>query len=136
MKRIIGNAFIALLSSLAVTSFADEGPTPFSQCIADSGLKMYSAWWCGYCFKQLHAIDPSFTKKEMKDKSKTEKKFPFIVSCGGEKAGEFLPDCVPIVKNSDGDDTMGTPTWSDGVNDIQGVRSINQLIEATGCNAP
>ncbi len=46
-------AFVVLIGAIVLTSRPAEGQyDDFAQCLADSGAKMYGAWWCSHCSQQ------------------------------------------------------------------------------------
>lgn len=53
---------LALCLPLAASVHAQAAdaakPNAFAQCLKDNGAVMYSAWWCPYCYMQLHTIAP------------------------------------------------------------------------------
>ena len=103
----------------------------FGICVADSGTKLYSAWWCPYCFAQLQEFDPAMNRVEMGDTEKVRATFPFLVECAdGAKAGRSTPGvCTGIVR--------AFPTWvfKDGTK-MEGGRDLIFLSEKTKCALP
>lgn len=110
-------SFILLSSTLLLACERDTTYDSFAQCIADSGVQFYGAFWCPHC-------------KDQKD-------------IFGDSA-DLLPyvECDPNGKDSQAklceDENIGNyPTWEfpDGSKET-GVYTLEELSEATNCPLP
>ena len=86
----------------------------FAQCLTESGVKEYGAYWCGNCQKQKQMFGKSFQYIDY-----TECSLP-----GTEGQNEFCEDAG--IENY--------PTWElpDG-SKIEGLISLERLAVLTGC---
>lgn len=91
----------------------------FSTCLADEGIKVYGAGWCGYC-KQLKetfggedSISPIYTECQNPDRTPTEN--------------------ADICQQ---EDVKGFPTVKLNGELYQGSRTLEAFAQATGCDAP
>lgn len=120
-KTIVG-IFVALVVLLFgwyfVRQYATDGKyDAFAQCIAESGVKFYGAFWCPHCQNQ----------KEMFGSS--EKLLPYI-ECSTPNGQAQLQICIDAGIN-------GYPTWefADGSR-MNGEVPLVTLSEKTGCPLP
>lgn len=64
MKKIyyIFGLVILVGAIFAIKSFNNQPGEydDFTQCLADSGTKMYGAWWCGHCAEQKKSFGKSW----------------------------------------------------------------------------
>ena len=64
--------FVAAFAVIVLIGFAISNQTvstdpktdAFAQCLTDSGVKMYGAWWCPHCKDQKALFGKSFSKIE------------------------------------------------------------------------
>ena len=119
-KKTIRNSAIALVIIIALsfganTLFfkADPAKIELAQCLTDKDVKMYGAFWCGACANQKKLFGSAF--KEIN-----------YIEC--DERGE---DAQPEVCNLEG--ITGYPTWSINGQKNSGVRSLESLATAAGC---
>lgn len=87
----------------------DQEKVAFAQCLTDSGFKMYGASWCGHCKKQKEIF--------------------------GVKAFDSV-DYVECTKQQTMCELAGVkayPTWIGEGYRQSGVRSFDELAQASGC---
>jgi len=89
----------------------------FAQCLTDSGVKMYGAYWCPHCKDQKKAFGNSFKKVN-------------YVECDarGDNANPQACESAGI---------KGYPTWifTDGTR-ASGNQPLSQLSQRSGCALP
>lgn len=156
MKLRLASA-LALFFVVLSAPTNSAGPNVFAQCLKDKGAVMYSAWWCGYCYLQLHYIDPiTFLKtgkemredvaqaqntpgatilpeyqREMRDPTKMSM-VPFVIECADPSTGNLTsPQCLSH-------NIRATPTWKlEGAPmGRSGMKTPEELSQATGCALP
>ncbi len=89
----------------------------FAQCVADSGAKMYGAYWCVHCNQQKESLGDSFYKID-------------YVECSLPNNGGQTEECKDAGIES-------YPTWEfgDGIR-MSGFVPLEKLAERTGCELP
>ena len=91
----------------------------FAQCLSQKGATMYGAYWCPHCKDQKDEFGESF-------------KYIHYVECS-------IPGESPRIQAEacKAKDVKQYPTWffSDGTR-IDGIESMQQLADRTGCPAP
>lgn len=114
-----GIAVVALIA-LVVVNRAPAAPTPydgFAQCLKESGVKMYGAWWCPHCQNQKKLFGDAF-------------QYVDYVECspGGTKTMSSQCQSAGV---------EGYPTWTfaDGTK-RSGEQSFEDLSEASSCPLP
>jgi len=91
----------------------------FAQCLAESGAKMYSAWWCGHCQEQKRWFGKSF---EVFDESGGH------VECSPGGIKTFSDFCKKV------DGFSGTPYWIMGDGEqLRGKQPLEILAQKSGC---
>jgi hypothetical protein len=89
----------------------------FAKCIADKQAKMYGLYWCPHCADQKRMFGESFQN------------VPYI-ECAIRGSHELAPECK----------TAGVklfPSWQFGSEaPKEGVLSLNELSQKTGCKLP
>lgn len=86
----------------------------FANCLTESGVKMFGAYWCPHCATQKEFFGDSF-------------EYVNYIECSlPEKAGQ-TQNCID-------EDIQGYPTWefADETR-LSRVQSLQQLSEKTGC---
>ncbi len=110
---------LILLAALSLTGCGDRDTTydAFATCIADSGAKMYGAFWCPHCQDQ---------KEEFGD---SKDLLPYV-ECDPNGSGYDAAACKA-------NDITQYPTWifADGTKKV-GVETFEELSEATSCALP
>lgn len=88
----------------------------FAQCIANSGAKMYGAWWCPHCAAQKALF------------GKSAKQLPYVECQTKDQKQTQQCDDLGI---------QGYPTWifADGSR-VSGEQTFATLAEKTNCLAP
>jgi hypothetical protein len=128
---LIISSVLSLFLSMAHTAEAEK---TFSQCLAENGATMYSAWWCPHCFTQLHDLDPTLARRDLQNPERMQE-FPFLKECGGKEAGSLLRDCVP--KHA-----RGVPMWTFTKEPIPATQyaggglPLEEIARRTGCTPP
>jgi hypothetical protein len=90
----------------------DESMEVFAKCVADKGLTMYGAEWCGHCANERKAFGDAF-------------KFISYVECP-----ENIQLCTEKQIN-------GYPTWIDGAGQkYEGAIGIKGIAQVSGCPLP
>jgi len=115
----IGIAVIALIVIIIYfTSSAKSSPyDEFSQCLTDSGVKMYGAYWCPHCQSQKKLFGSSWDKIN-------------YIECATSGSNEQNSVC-----NAAG--IKSYPTWMfPDRNPISGELSLQQLSSFTSCPLP
>ena len=112
-------AFVVLIALMFFSTKPAEGAdyTEFAQCVADSGAKMYGAWWCSHCNNQKHAFGDSWKILENKE---------VYVECSTQTKTQ-TQICID-------EGIKGYPTWRfvDGTEQA-GELSFEFLAQKTGC---
>ncbi len=89
----------------------------FAKCLADKQAKMYGLYWCPHCADQKRMFGESFQN------------VPYI-ECAIRGSHELAPECK----------TAGVklfPSWQFGSEaPKEGVLSLNELSQKTGCKLP
>ena len=113
-------AFVVLIALMFFSTKPVEGTdyTEFAQCVANSGAKMYGAWWCSHCNNQKHAFGDSWKILENKE---------VYVECSTQTKTQ-IQICID-------EGIKGYPTWrfSDGT-ELSGELSFQSLSQKTGCS--
>ena len=90
----------------------------FAQCLVDSEIKMYSAWWCGHCQAQKKDFGRSFK----------------VIEDGGAHVECSPNDSKIISEFCKSEGITGTPSWKLSDETIlRGRQSLLTLAQATGC---
>ena len=112
-------AFFGILIAMSVYSGSKPGEyDEFAACIAESGAKIYSAWWCPHCQAQKKDFGKSF-------KVLDEMGAHIECSPGGTKS--FSQFCLD-------EGITGTPTWKFADGSVRsGKLSFAELSQRTGC---
>ena len=115
----IGLATIALLAVIIyfIAGSSSSKYDGFAQCTADSGAKMYGAYWCPHCQEQKKLFGSSWNLVS-------------YVECATPGSNQQTQEC-----NAAG--VKSYPTWifGDG-KQLSGVLSLDQLSTFTGCDLP
>jgi len=112
MKKIL------ILAGLCVFLAACGGQyNEFAQCLADSGAKMYGAYWCPHCQDQKQQFGPSWD-------------FVNYIECSLPNRGGQTDVCKQANIES-------YPTWefADGSRQV-GALTFQTLSQKTGCTLP
>jgi len=91
----------------------------FSQCLADNGMRVYYAGWCGHCHNLIETFGGLENAGEMMIECQTENQQP----------GEGADLC-------DEEEITGYPTIKINGKAYSGGRTFEAFAEATGCVAP
>ncbi len=62
---LFGLAGVVIAGVIAIAVVKGNAPSPydgFAECLADSGAKMYGAWWCPHCKSQKELFGNAFKK--------------------------------------------------------------------------
>ncbi|MBI5794342.1 hypothetical protein HZA87_04675 [Candidatus Uhrbacteria bacterium] len=116
---LYGAAALVVVGLLAFAVTRESAPSPydgFAQCLSDSGIKMYGAWWCPHCQNQKKLFGNSFD-------------FVIYVECSNaDKSMNQTCQDAGI---------EGYPTWEldDGTR-LGGEQSLETLAEQSGCKLP
>jgi len=114
----IGLATIALAVIILYFVFAKESPyDEFTQCLTDSGAKMYGAYWCPHCQAQKKLFGSSWDLVN-------------YVECATPGSDQQKQVC-----NAAGIKTYPTWIFADGKS-ISGELSLQQLSSFTSCELP
>ena len=111
--KIVPALFLALaLSSSAQSTSVD--PSALSNCLASSGMKFYTAWWCPYCKQQLKTLREAGVTTE-------------IIACYPEGGMQKNALCTERgVKQF--------PTWESGTGErALGAMTLTELWDIAGC---
>lgn len=93
-----------------------SGYDAFAQCLAEKGVKMYGASWCGHCTNQKLAFGESW-------------QYVDYVECSTSGGGQ-APECAAA-------GIRGYPTWVfPGGEKLSGERSFEELSQKSGCELP
>ena len=107
---IIIVVIIIAIFSLTGSKNYDE----FAQCLTDSGVKFYGAFWCSHCANQKSLIGDSMSK------------INYIECSLPDKSGQ-TEICIQ-------EDIKTYPTWEfAGGSRVEGVQDLNKLSELSGC---
>lgn len=112
MKKII------LIGILAVflAACASEKYNEFAQCLTDKDVKFYGAFWCPHCARQKELFGSSFDKVN-------------YIECS-------LPDKSGQTEVCSSANITNYPTWDFGDERKQGLLTLQQLSQKTGCQLP
>ena len=91
----------------------------FSKCLADKGLRVYYAGWCGHCHTLIETFGGLENAEEIMLECQTETQQP----------GKDSDLC-------DVEDIRGFPTIKVNGEPYTGARTFEAFAEATGCSAP
>ncbi len=110
---------VGLVIFAANNSVGESAPSPyddFAQCLTDTGVKMYGAWWCPHCESQKELFGSAFDRLT-------------YIECS-TAARTMNQTCKDA-------GIEGYPTWefSDGSR-ASGEQSFASLSEASGCALP
>jgi len=105
---------IVLIGFVATKESVPAVYDEFAQCLADSGTKMFGAWWCPHCTSQKELFGKSFDKVN-------------YIECSSPGSQSMIKFCKDA-------GIEGYPTWefSDGSR-LSGERSLEELGEKSGC---
>ena len=93
----------------------------FATCIADSGAKMYGAFWCPHCQDQKAMFETLFAS--------AVKKLPYVECSTADTNGQ-----LDVCKE---EKIEIYPTWKFAGGSInKGEITLQQLAEKTGCKTP
>lgn len=130
VRSLISSALLVALT-INLPALGATNTAEFGQCLKDSGMTLYSAYWCPYCLAQLKEFDPSFTASDMKNERKVAEQFPFVTECTSHAAPAKKldnPECKGL---------RGIPAWKLPNGNIRyGVHSLEDLAEFSGCKDP
>jgi len=113
--KIIWIVIILALIFIISLSFGSSGKyDSFAQCLTDSNVKMFGAYWCSHCANQKELFGSSF-------------KHVNYVECS-------LPNKAGVTKVCIDENINSFPTWefADGSR-RGGVISLSKLSELSGC---
>jgi len=114
----LGIGIIVLIVIVAIVMLSDSGSSgeydTFAQCLTDSGVKMYGAYWCPHCEDQKKDFGKSFDKIN-------------YIECSLPNRGGQNAEC-----NAAG--IKSYPTWElgDGKR-VLGGKSLQDLAQLSGC---
>ncbi|MEK6834737.1 MAG: hypothetical protein AABX61_00555 [Nanoarchaeota archaeon] len=105
---IIGIAYFGISSSLKPGQYDD-----FAKCLTEKGTLFYGSFQCSHCIEQKKLFGNSI-------------KYIAYVECGplGGPQNQICQDAK----------IAGYPTWKIGNNFIEGVQSLEDLAQESGCN--
>ena len=112
---MIWGGIILALIVIVFLSFSGSGNhDEFAQCLTDSDVKFFGAFWCPHCANQKSLIGNSMSKIN-------------YIECS-------LPDKSAQTQICIDEDIQTYPTWEfrDGSR-VTGVQSLQQLSELSGC---
>jgi hypothetical protein len=90
----------------------------FAKCLAAHQAKMYGLYWCPHCAEQKEKFGAAF------------RYVPYQECALKEKPGEMAPQCKAA-------GVKLFPSWQFGSNaPIEGVFSLDELSDKTGCSLP
>lgn len=119
-KVLLGIGIFALLIvvvlTVSVTDFGSAGKyDDFAECLTNSGVKMYGAYWCPHCTEQKNMFGKSWSKIN-------------YIECSLPNMAGTTQFCVDA-------EIAKYPTWefSDGSR-IEGVLSFQVLSSRTDCS--
>ena len=97
-------------------SSAPSAYNEFAQCLTDSSVTMYGAWWCSHCESQKDLFGSSFGNVN-------------YVECSNASRG--------MNKTCKDAGITGYPTWefADGTR-VGGEQSFSELASQSGCELP
>lgn len=112
-------AVVGLIVFATNNSIGQSAPSPyddFAQCLTDSGVTMYGAWWCSHCENQKDLFGSAFDNVNYIECSTVARTMNQICSDAG---------------------IDGYPTWefADGAR-ASGEQSLETLAEKSGCVLP
>lgn len=110
---------VGLVVFAANNSVGSDAPSPydaFAQCLSNSGVTMYGAWWCSHCENQKELFGDAFDQVN-------------YVECS-TAARTMNQTCQDA-------GIQGYPTWefSDGSR-ASGEQSLETLSQKSGCALP
>jgi hypothetical protein len=98
--------------------FRDHKYDSFAKCLAAHQAKMYGLYWCPHCVEQKEKFGAAF------------RYVPYQECALKEKPGEMAPQCKAA-------GVKLFPSWQFGSNaPIEGVFSLDELSDKTGCSLP
>lgn len=122
-KYLLASVVVAFVVLIALVFFSAKPAKggdydEFAQCIADSGAKMYGAWWCSHCNNQKTEFGDSWKILESKEG---------YVECSTSTRTQ-----TQVCKDAG---ITGYPTWrfADGT-EQSGKLSFEFLAQKTGCS--
>jgi hypothetical protein len=102
----------------AVWYYYDHKYDSFAKCLAAHQAKMYGLYWCPHCAEQKEMFRAAF------------RYVPYQECALKEKPGEMAPQCKAA-------GVKLFPSWQFGSNaPIEGVFSLDELSDKTGCSLP
>ncbi len=121
MKKGIIIGSIVIFFIIVITAFRSSQPgqyDEFAQCLAESGVKMYGAWWCSHCQDQ---------KKTFGNSWKVFEKAGGYVECSPGGSRSFSQFCM-----DQGID--GTPTWRfPNSSEVSGKTDLYTISQKSNC---
>lgn len=116
---VVAFAVLIALMAFSSRSSSSQGQNydEFAQCVADSGAKMYGAWWCSHCNAQKTEFGSSWKILENQNS---------YVECSTQTKTQ-----TQVCKDAG---ITGYPTWrfADGT-EQSGRLSFEYLSQKTGC---
>ena len=112
--RLLSSLVIAL--ALATPALAEPiQPEAFSKCLATSGMKFYTTWWCPYCKQQLKTLSDAGVQAE-------------IIACYPEGSMQKNALCTERgIKHF--------PTWEHGSSErTLGAQTLDELWAVARCD--
>jgi hypothetical protein len=111
---LIAGIFIALVvAGYFLLANAPGKYDSFAQCLSDKGVKMYGAFWCPHCKDQKEMFGSSW-------------KYVDYVECSTPDGSAQLQVCTDA-------GIKGYPTWDIGGTKKDGVLTLGELSQETGC---
>ena len=111
--RLLSSLLLAA-SLLAPALATPVVPEELSKCLATSGMKFYTAWWCPYCKQQLKTLSDAGVRAE-------------IIACYPEGSMQKNALCTE-------QGVKYFPTWEHGSGErTLGALSLETLANISGC---
>jgi hypothetical protein len=114
IAAVIFGALILLVTLPFISVVKGGEYETFSQCLSDSGVKMYGAYWCSHCIEQKSYFGNSFKKVN-------------YIECSLPNRGGQNQVC-----NSAGIESYPTWEFSDGTR-LSGAQALTTLSDKSGC---